>query len=127
MALVAVDERGERHRSLPPGDAPDVERADAADQADLRVAQRLAHLGAQVGVDDLGVLVHEHERLEVVALGGPVERRVVAWIEPIAAHVAHESASAARPMPGSAQRRNWSGLVIEQPKRSPAACLARGV
>ena len=34
--------------------------------ADVGIAERLAHLGAELGVDELGVLVHEHERLEVL-------------------------------------------------------------
>ncbi len=63
---------------------------------------------AEVGIDDLGVLVDEHERLEVVAPGGLVEQRVVAreQIEPIEGmRETSESGSAARRMPGSAQRR----------------------
>ena len=38
---------------------------------DVRVGERLARPRAEVGVDDLRVLVDEHERLEVVACGRP--------------------------------------------------------
>ena len=81
-----MDDRGPAHRPLPPGDAAHADRADAPDHADLRVAQRGADLRAEVAIDDLGVLVDEHERLEVVALGDRVEHQVVAAeIEPAAA------------------------------------------
>ena len=41
----------------------------------LSACRSLAH---EAGIDDLGVLVDEHERLEVVALGERVEHEVVA-------------------------------------------------
>ena len=44
---------------------------------DLRVGERLAHLGAEARVDELGVLVDEHERLEVLERGRLVEDQVV--------------------------------------------------
>ena len=74
---VAVDERRPGHRALPPRDAAHADRADAAHDADLGVAERLAQLRAEAGVVDLGVLVQEDERLEVVALGDGVEEQVV--------------------------------------------------
>ena len=43
------------------------ERADAADDAHRGVAQRVADLRAHVLIEDLGVLVNQHERLEVLA------------------------------------------------------------
>ena len=77
-ARVAVGERRERDRALPPGDAAHAEGADAADQADCGIGQRRADRRAEVGADDLGVLMHEHERLQVVERRGAVEQRVVA-------------------------------------------------
>src|SRR2546430_1015267 len=75
---VAVDERGPCHGALPPRDAADADRADAPDDADLRLAERLPDLGAEVGIDDLGVLVDEDQRLQVIERGGLVEDEVVA-------------------------------------------------
>ena len=56
----------QRDRALPPGDAAHSDRADDADDADLGVLNAVADFGAEVRVDDLGVLVHEDQRLEVV-------------------------------------------------------------
>ena len=48
------------------------------DDADLGVGQGARGRSAQKsGVDDLGVLVDEHERLEILAAGELVEQRVV--------------------------------------------------
>ena len=78
MLVVAVDERRLGDRALPPGDAAHSDRADASDDRDLGVAERVADLVAEVRVDDLGVLVDQHERLELVELRGLLEQRVVA-------------------------------------------------
>ena len=44
VLVVAVHERGERDRALPPGDAAHADRADAADHADLGIGERRARL-----------------------------------------------------------------------------------
>ena len=119
VLLVAVDERRERHRGLPPGDAADADRPDAADEAHVGVAQRRAQLAAQVRVDDLGVLVHEHERLEVVARRGAVEQRVVAAEDrPDRRELVHLGVRARPPggCPGRRSAGRPSGLVMEAPK-----------
>ena len=69
MLVVAIDERRAGNRRLPPGDAPHADRADAPDDADLSVAQPAPDDRAEVRVDDLRVLMNEHERLELVAVG----------------------------------------------------------
>src|SRR5947199_306199 len=74
---VAVGERGPGDRALPPGDAADADRARAADQRHVRFLESFANLGAEPGVDDLGVLVEEYQRLEVVVLLRLVEEEVV--------------------------------------------------
>src|SRR5271154_2703368 len=87
-----MDERPPGHRALPPGDAPDPHRADAADDADVGVRQRRAQLAAEVGVGDLGGLWDEYEggegelaavgddpaRVEVNTLARAVEEEVEA-------------------------------------------------
>ena len=78
VLVEAVRERRPLHRPLPPGDAADVGSARAPDQPHVGVLQRLADLGDEIGIDDLGVLMDDDEGLEVTALLGLVEEQVVA-------------------------------------------------
>ena len=85
------------------------------DEADVGIAQGVPDHRNRSGGDDLGVLMDQHQRLEIVAPGEPVEQRVVGTKDGPAAGVASitESASAARLMPGSAHRAYTSGFVTE--------------
>ncbi len=63
--LEPVRERGPGHRAFPPGDTANVESPGAADEGNRRIAQRGADLRQEVGIDDLGVLMNDHDALEV--------------------------------------------------------------
>ena len=66
VLVVAVGDRRAAHLALPPRDRADVPGTGRARDRHVRVAQRLAHRGAEAGAGDLGAWVHDHERLEVV-------------------------------------------------------------
>ena len=72
--------------------------------ADLGIGERGANLGAERGVDDLGVRVDQDQRLQLVAGRGCVENQVVAAAGGSTAANANtsESGSDARRTPGSA-------------------------
>ena len=77
MLLVAVDERGACDRRLPPRDAAHANRADAPDQANIGVLERATGHLAEIAVDDLGVLVDEYQRIEVLARRKLLQQNVV--------------------------------------------------
>ena len=73
--------------------------------------ERLPHLRGEVGVDDLGVLVDEDQRLEVVAVRLVEQQVVVAEQEPTARRaMISESGSAASSIPG--ERMTLVDLVL---------------
>ncbi|UUY06403.1 hypothetical protein LRS13_04415 [Svornostia abyssi] len=64
-------------RRVPPRQTIPAATADDADDGDGVVGKHRAHLRAEAGVEDLGVLVQEHEGFEVVAVADRIEDLVV--------------------------------------------------
>ncbi len=104
--LVAVGERGPGDRHPPTRRCCERRSRPRSRRSRPPGRERLADLLAEVGVHDLGVLVDEDERLEPVELRGPLEEQVVVAEDRPggAVHEDRESGSAARRIPGSANR-----------------------
>src|SRR6266511_2089716 len=75
--LVLVAEGRPPHGTLPPGDAPDADGTRTTHDGDVRIGERLADRAAEVLVEQLGILMDENHRLEVLVLAGLVEDQVV--------------------------------------------------
>ena len=124
---VVVGGRVPDHGAAPPGDiaqpvAPTHPTTATEGSVKLPAAARRKLL-----VEQLRVLVHDHERLEVLQAGGAVQQQVVAGAtEPDAACASTtESGSAARLIPGPAQLSpQMFGLIIEHPNAITAAADA---
>jgi hypothetical protein len=69
------------HLALPPGQRAHAARADRADDRHLRVGEQRAHERAEGRVEQLDVLMQQHERLETVDRGEVVERLVVGLVD----------------------------------------------
>ena len=74
---VAMLERRPGHGPLPPRDAPDPDRPGAPDYRHLGIGERLPQPGTEIRIDDLGILMEQDERLEVIAVGDLVQDDVV--------------------------------------------------
>jgi hypothetical protein len=74
---IAVGESRPGDGTFPPGDAADADRPRAAHDGDVRIAERLAYFRAELGIDDLGVLMDEDERLEIVTVHDAINDQVV--------------------------------------------------
>src|SRR5215211_1454908 len=75
--LVTVAEGRPTDGALPPGDASHTDSPHAADDCDIRIAERLSHPRSEVGLDYLDVLVDEDERLEILVDSRLIEQQVV--------------------------------------------------
>ncbi len=75
---IPVDEGAHDLRVVPPRDAVGIDRPDAAHHAHVGIRQGSPELPAEIGVDNLSVLVHQDQRLEVLARRDLLEQQVVA-------------------------------------------------
>jgi hypothetical protein len=72
-----LDDAAEALGRVPPRQARDAARTHRADDRDVRVREPPAQEVGEVGAEDLGVLVEQDERLEVVPVAHGVEHLVV--------------------------------------------------